>query len=228
MSNGKPSGLTIAVVTGVLTILGAASGSIIKSFADIRLERTKLDSQLILNALKSESLEERRGTLLFLVDAHLIANKDTVEGLKQYFEGSNPKSPPQIQPFVRSGESIPLARAGENLAQKTDVDIFVCGKDNENEKVRNIVRETNQALSKSRYFGVGNLKVWDGKLYEEISLAALKGKTTIIMDFDHGEYEERETIASVLNSVSNLPESKFVKNKGKESPWRVSIVICSK
>ncbi|SIS53824.1 hypothetical protein SAMN05421760_10258 [Neptunomonas antarctica] len=42
MSTNKPSALTIAIVTGVLTIPGTASGSIIKSFADINLERTKM------------------------------------------------------------------------------------------------------------------------------------------------------------------------------------------
>jgi hypothetical protein len=118
MSTNKPTALTIAIVTGVLTILGAASGSIIKSFADINLERTKLDSQLILNALKSDSLIERRKTLRFLVDANLIGNEATSKSLKLYFEGSNPKPPPQIQPFINSGESRDLDQAEKNLAQK--------------------------------------------------------------------------------------------------------------
>ncbi|MFQ3192415.1 MAG: hypothetical protein ACI936_003567 [Paraglaciecola sp.] len=239
MSTNKPSGLTIAIVTGVLTILGAASGSIVKSFADISLERTKLDSQvmlnaleldsqLILNALKSNSLKERRDTLLFLVDANLIANDDTSEGLKQYFEGINPKSPPQIQPFINSGESRDFDRAGTNLAQKTDVDIFVCGKDNTNEEISRLIQSANEALSKSMRFGIGSLKVWDRNLYEEIPLSALKGKTTIVMDFNHGEYGEKESIENILGSVPRLPEIVFVQNNGKTTPWRVSVVVCAK
>jgi len=228
MSGSKPSGLTIAIVTGVLTILGAASGSILKSYSDIRLERTKLDSQLILNALKSDSLKERRNTLLFLVDAKLIANKETADGLKLYFEGSNPKPPPQIRPFISSGESVPLARDGENIAHKTDIDIFVCDKDNTNDKVRKMINAINNALNKSTNYGTGNLKIWDGDLYKEIPLSELKGKTTIIMDFNHGEYGERAGISSILDSVFQLPERSFVQNKGKETPWRISVVVCLK
>ena len=48
------------------------------------------------------------------------------------------------------------------------------------------------------------------------------------MDFNHGEYGERESIASILDSVSHLPESVFVQNKGKETPWRVSLIVCAK
>lgn len=228
MLNSKPSGLTIAIVTGILTIIGAASGSIIKSYADIALERTKLDSQLILKALKSDSLEVRRDALLFLVDANLITNENTAKGLKLYFEGSNPKSPPQIKTFIRSGDSMPLPRVGDNLAQKTDVDIFVCGKDNTNNKVKDIISKTNIVLSDSMIFGTGKLKVWDGDLYEEISLSELRGKTTIIMDFKHGEYGERKSISRILDSVPQLPERVFVENQGKVTPWRVSIVICLK
>lgn len=226
MSTNKPSGLTIAIVTGVLTIIGAASGSIIKSFSDIKLERTKLDSQLILNALKSDSPDVRRATLLFLVDAKLIANEDTSEGLRQYFEGSNPKRPPQIQPFINSGESRTLDRAGEDLPNKTDVDIFVCGKDKTNDEVKNLVRSANKALSESMHFGVGNLKVWDGALYEEISLSSLKGKTTIIKD--PIEYKEIEFIERTLGSVTGLPKVSIVPNKGDPTPWRVSVVVCAK
>jgi len=227
MAARKPSGLTIAIVTGVLTVTGAASGSIIKSFADIKLERTKLDSQLILNALKSDSLKERRDTLLFLVDASLIANKDTSEGLKQYFEGENPKSPPHIMPFINSGESMPLERAGEKLAQKTDVDIFVCGKDKTNEEVKNLVKSANEALSKSEHFGTGKLKVWDNVLYKEISLPKLKGKTTVVMDNSLGESRERGALASILGKVSGLPNVEFMQNKGAKTPWRVSVIICT-
>ena len=228
MSANKPSGLTIAIVTGVLTILGATSGSIIKSFSDIKLERTKLDSQLILNALKSDSLKERRDTLLFLVDAKLIANEDTSEGLKQYFEGSNPKSPPHIQPFINSGETRVLQREGKGLSNKTDIDIFVCGKDNNTVEVKDLVQSANDSLSKSMRFGVGNLKVWDGALYEEISLQELKGKTTIIMDFNHGEYADKDFIANILGGVTRLPELVFVSNKGRTTPWRVSVIVCVK
>ncbi|VAX09704.1 hypothetical protein MNBD_GAMMA26-1168 [hydrothermal vent metagenome] len=228
MSINKPSGLTIAIVTGVLTILGAASGSIIKSFSDISLERTKLDSQLILNALKSDSLEERRNTLLFLVDTNLIANKDTLEGLKLYLEGSNPKTPPHIQPFIYSGESRHLDRIGEKLAQKTDVDIFVCGKDNTNIESKKLVQNANEELSASMHFGVGNLKVWDKTLYEEIPLSALKGKTTVVMDFDHSEFGEKELLSKILDNIPRLPKSVFVKNKGKTTPWRVSVILCAK
>lgn len=218
--------VVIAVISGVLTIAGATTGSIIKSFSDIELERAKLDSQLILNAIKEDSIEQRRESLRFLVEANLIGNQETKDGLKKYFSGSAPLSPPKITPFVGSNQSIPLNRTGQELANKTDVDIFVCGKDKNKSSAKKLVNLINTAINNYGGFGAGNLKTWENDLYKEIPLSKLTGKTTVVMDRYHPEYTERFKVATLLGAVPNLPKVVFVNNSGKVSPWRISIIVC--
>lgn len=225
MSTNKPSALTLAMVTGVLTILGATSGSILKSFSDIKVERTKLDSQLLLHALNQDSADSRRGVLKFLVEAKLIANKDTVAGLEGYLNGET--EIPQIQPFLKSGESRELVREGENLAGKTDIDIFRCGKDKTNKKINDLVASANEAIDKSGYFGRGREAVWDKNLYNEIPLKDLTGKTTVIMDFNHDEIEMKRDLERILGNVPGIPKIKTVDNTGAETAWRVSVILCA-
>ena len=225
MSTNKPSALTLAIVTGALTILGATSGSILKSFSDIEVERTKLDSQLLLHALNQDSADSRKSVLKFLVDAKLIANKDTVAGLEIYLKGE--KEIPQIQPFLKSGESRELVRKGENLAEKTDIDIYRCGKDQSNKKINDLVASANEAIDKSGSFGRGREAVWDKSLYKEIPLKDLTGKTTVIMDSDHDEIKMKKELRRILGSVPGIPEIKTVDNTGAETAWRVSVILCA-
>jgi hypothetical protein len=225
MSTNKPSALTLAIVTGALTILGATSGSILKSFSDIEVERTKLDSQLLLHALNQDSADSRRSVLKFLVDAKLIANKDTEAGLEIYLNGK--EEIPQIKPFLKSGESRELVRKGEDLARKTDIDIYRCGKDKTNKKINDLVASANEVIDKSGSFGRGREAVWDEDSYDEIPLKDLTGKTTVIMDFKHDEFKMKEGLEKILGDVPGIPKIKTVDNTGDETAWRVSVILCT-
>jgi len=227
MSSEKSTGLWIAIVTGMLTVLGAAIGSTIKSVGDIRLERAKLDSQLILNALAPPNVEERRAALQFLVQSTLIKDEDTRRGLRKYFEGESPKAPPQLRPFIESGTSRVLTPQSQEVSKNTDVDLFVCGKDKADKRIEKQILEVHSSLRDTNHFGTSKLKVWDGGLYDEVSLAELSGSTTIIVDQKHAESNEVSRLKDIITSVTGLPPVKEVANRGILTEWRISIVICA-
>ncbi len=227
MSSEKSMGLWIAIITGMLTVLGAAIGSTIKGVGDIRLERAKLDSQLILNALAPQNVEERRASLQFLVQSNLIKDEDTRRGLSQYFEGESPQAPPQLRPFIESGTSRVLTPQSQQVSNNTDVDLFVCGKDKANKRMEQQILELHSSLRDTNHFGASKLKVWDGALYDEVSLAELGDSTTIIVDQEHAESTEVSRLKNIITSIEGLPPVKEIANRGTLTEWRISIVICS-
>ena len=226
MQDEVTKSIRVAVVTGVFGIAAAFTGAAMKGYAEIKLERTKLDSQLILKALDTESVEQRRGSLEFLVEADLIDNSETKAGLRKYFEGDNPKSPPRIEPFIQSGERAVLTERTEQNASKTDISFFVCDKDKNDRGVEALITQANSALAAKGGSGAVDLKVWGDGLYDEIPLNQLTGFTTLVVDQDHPEYQEGLFLKSTLESVAGLPAVKIVPNSGAQTPWRVSIIVC--
>lgn len=226
MSGEKSIGLWIAIITGMLAILGAAVSSTVKSMGDIRLERTKLDSQLILNALASPDMENRRASLQFFVDSKLIRDEETTRGLREYFEGESPKAPPQIRAFIESGTSRVLTSQSAKVSANTDIDLFVCGKDKANNNIKEVMMKLHSSLRNTGQFGASNLKVWDGSLFDEVPLSELRGKTTIIVDTNHAENNEVPKLKDVINSVPGIPGVEVVGNRGNLTQWRISIVVC--
>ena len=226
MNGSGNKGLWTAAITGILAIAGAAAGALFQGMAEINLEKTRLDSQLILNALSSESLEARRASLRFLVGTNLIRDLETRDGLRKYFEGDDPKDPPRWSP-LSTGESRTLnERTAENAAN-TDVDFFVCGKDKSNPAAYQTILRAEQALRAVGGFGESKFKVWDGALYQELSLQTLVGRTTVILDMQHPEAAERERLQQAFADVEGLPPLSFVANRGAISAWRVSVILCT-
>ncbi|MFT5880190.1 MAG: hypothetical protein ACI86X_001317 [Moritella sp.] len=222
MSSDTSKGIWIAVITGLLAIFGTA----VKGVADLNLERAKLDSQLVLGALSSTTVELRRESLRFLVDADLISSHSTKEGLATYFSGDTPKSPPQMQPFIQSGESITLSNPTLENASKTDVDLFVCGSSNSDKKAESIIQELYQSIKYSNGFGTSKLKVWDGDLYNEVPEDKLRGYLTIIVDKEHYEFYEVPVIEKAIRGVNHLPPINVIDNSGANTPWRMSLILC--
>jgi len=226
MSEEVSKSIRIAVVTGALSIAVAVVGATFKGLADARLERTKLDSQIILKALDEKSIEERRRSLEFLVDTNLIEDEETKTGLRQYFEGENPKTPPRIGAFISSGEVLDLVPQVEADANKSDVTLFVCGPGKSTPSTARLVEGTKDALVASRQFGAIDAKVWEGKLYNEIPLEDLQGVTAVVLDKEHPEVNQWELFQTVLSNVPSLPEPKLFHNRGSVTAWRASIIIC--
>lgn len=222
MNSEASKGIWLAIITGLLAIAGTAA----KGIADLRLERAKLDSQLILEALSSPSIDSRRESLRFLVDTDLIGSESTKKGLTEYFKGATPKSPPQIVPFIQSGQSITLTPYTDEGAGKTDVDLFVCESRKADEDAQLIINDIHQNILDSYTFGETKLKAWGGALYKEHSKEALKGTLAIIVDRTHGEYREVPALKEILAKTNNLPPIQVIDNVGEKTPWRISIVLC--
>lgn len=226
MQDEVAKSIRVAVVTGVLGIVAAVIGAVVNSYAEIKLERTKLDSKLILKVLDEESIEQRKRSIEFLVDADLIDSSATKEGLKQYIGKDATKELPRIKPFIESGERQVLTERNEVNASKTDISFFVCDKDKDNQQVKTLITQANDALSAKGGAGQVDLKVWGDGLYDEIPLNQLQGYTTLVLDQDHPEYQQGPNLKSTLAGVSGLPPVKIVANSGAQTPWRVSIIIC--
>lgn len=112
--------------------------------------------------------------------------------------------------------------------QLTDVDLFVCGKDKTNQALYQSIMAASESLQKTGRFGESKFKIWEGDLYNELPLEKLAGKTTIIIDLDHPEVSEKNTILAALSNVENIPDTVVVDNTGDLSEWRISIVFCAK
>lgn len=225
-SEQRPLALWIAIITGLLTVLSAAVGNAIKGINDIRLEQAQLESQLILNALGSPDIEQRRASLRFLVNTNLIRDEETIKGLSGYIEGETPKDPPRWKPFIESGQSRTLTPASQEVSANTDVDLFVCGKDKGNANAETLINNIHGALAESGRFGASELKVWDRRLYDEIPLNELSGWTTIVVDENHPESNEAIQLRTIMSGINDLPPIKVVNNRGAETAWRISVVLC--
>ncbi|SEK79013.1 hypothetical protein [Halomonas daqiaonensis] len=222
MAGDASKGLWVTLVSGFLAIAGIGA----KGLADLHLERARLDSQLIISALGSSSEESRRETLRLLVDARLIADEQTREGLKQYFEGTSPRTPPQVASFIQSGERVTLTPTTEANANKTDIDLFVCGSAKNSESAEALIDRVHQALNESGEFGRIALKVWEGNLYQEAPESILQGFSTMIVDAGHAESGQVPLMESALSHVSELPPVKVLNNPGPSTPWLISLVLC--
>lgn len=93
------SPLTIAVMTGVLGLIGAGVANIIQLRSNLELERQKLESSLILKAIETGNPDASAKNLLFLLDMKLISDPSgSIAKLK-----ANPEQAP-----VLSGSSAPV------------------------------------------------------------------------------------------------------------------------
>src|SRR6185312_1474216 len=85
-SRRSTSPLVIAVITGILGLMGAGIANILQSRSNLnlerekfqssaKLEREKFESELILKAIETGNPESATKNLLFLIDAGLIVDR---------------------------------------------------------------------------------------------------------------------------------------------------------
>ena len=188
MAEGTDGKLWAVILTGASALAGTVVGGWVEAQSKISLEKTKLDSSIISLALSQKTKQERQDFLEFLVDTNLIKDDATKEGLRSYFGGPDAKSPPFLAPETNTT----LAKRTSENAQNTDIDFFVCSKDLKNPDIIKLVSDSHSAISSTGDFGESIFKEWGGDLYKEVAEGELKGKVTVIMDFDHPEYGERK------------------------------------
>ena len=74
-----------ALIAGIFSVVvavgGAMTGGAVKGYYDIQLARQKQYADLVLLALRSDSVEIRKQSLKFMLDARLITDPDVRSGL---------------------------------------------------------------------------------------------------------------------------------------------------
>jgi hypothetical protein len=228
MSNGTGSSIKLAVVTGFLALLGTIGAATLKGYWDVKLEKEKFQSTLILKALEAKEVDERRDTLKFLVVSNLIKDESVTSGLKKYFEGESPQTPPRVVPTGQTDERVIFSPRTSANTSKTDIDLFVCGPDEQTANILSLRKALAEAIQNSERYGEVIGKVWKGELLKEIGLHELQGKTTIIFDRELPEYAEVDPLKQLIKNVVGIPPVQDLDNRGNDTPWRISIVICGK
>jgi hypothetical protein len=106
-----------------------------------------------------------------------------------------------------------------------DYDIFICEPAISNSTTDRLLISILNSFDKSKRIGSIRIKKWDN--LSEFSLQELSRKTTVLIDKNHDEKKDAETIINeIVTNVKDLPPVNYQDNRGKRSPWRISIVIC--
>jgi len=101
---GAPSPLILAVITGIIGLIGAGVANVLQTRSNLQLERQKFESSLMLKAIETGKPEAAAKNLLFLVKVGLI---NDASGRIAALE-SNPEDAP-VLPVV-SGAVVPVPR----------------------------------------------------------------------------------------------------------------------
>jgi putative chitinase len=101
---GAPSPLILAVITGIIGLIGAGVANVLQTRSNLQLERQKFESSLMLKAIETGKPEAAAKNLLFLVKVGLI---NDASGRIAALE-SNPGDAP-VLPVV-SGATVPVPR----------------------------------------------------------------------------------------------------------------------
>jgi putative chitinase len=101
---GATSPLTIAVITGIIGLLGAGVANILQTRSNLQLERQKFESSLMLKAIETGNPEGAARNLLFLIKVGLIQDPSgKIAALE-----AKPQDAPVLP--VSSGAAVPIPR----------------------------------------------------------------------------------------------------------------------
>jgi hypothetical protein len=188
------------IVAIVSALFGTALGAAITGYYTLTLEQKKYEYSLIQKALDTADQGAAAKRLQFLLDADIIKN-------------------------LNSKKIRDLASDPSNLPTKynyPDYTIFICDAQSNNFSAKNLSKEVINSLSNMKRVGSIEEKIWNN--YEEMPLVTLQDKLTIV--FDPYEVNEVPLIKEQLKEIQNLPAINAVPNRGKESKWRLSLIVC--
>jgi hypothetical protein len=133
------------IVSGLFALAGAFVGGAMTGYSNVKLAKQKLNSDLVLRALESNSPDERLQALQFMSRTNLISDESIREGVLTYTRDSG-DSIPQIVPTTVPPPVIEHAR------------IFVlAGTDAKVASIESYASE----LSKAGFQVVGHKRLWD-------------------------------------------------------------------
>ena len=110
-SKDNSQGIVVLLVTGLLTIITTVVGEVLKGYWSTQLADKDFHSKLVLDALKSNNLEERKSSLQFLVTTNLITDPNLRSGITQSIQNNNIPRFISYDSFDSSGiSSVPSAK----------------------------------------------------------------------------------------------------------------------
>lgn len=223
MINERNSQFGTLLITGLLAILGTVAGGVINGYWDTTLADKKFQADLVMRALDADEQKSRIDSLNFMIRANLIEDAKIVEGVQNILKES-PEAVPQIR--VSSATYTPgvVVPSTEQTVGFTDFIVFVCEAAWENTAAKTTATAVIDALSATGQVGQVALKRWS--LYDEIPLARLKNRLTVVVDTGHAEARELPRLKRLLASIDNAPKIQVIDNPGTASPWLISLVVC--
>jgi hypothetical protein len=115
--------------------------------------------------------------------------------------------------------------SNKETAKYPDYDIFICEPAVSNSTTDRLLTSVLTTFDESKRIGSIRVKKWEN--LSEFSLQELSGKITVITDKNHDEKKDAETIINkIMTNVKDIPPVNYQDNRGKSSPWRISIVVC--
>lgn len=179
MSEETKSTVRTVLITGLIALLGTVVGGVVKGLLDVQLAKEKLYSDLVIKALESDSPEERRASLDFMVRTNLIQNRNIKDGLSTYVRETK-KDPSEI-PQIKATFTVPPSPIIENARV-----YLLAGND---EKI-SMFNELQGDLAKAGFNVIGAKKLND------------KGRPDQpeIRYFNYSDREQAENIAEFMRS----------------------------
>lgn len=126
---------------------------------------------------------------------------------------------------LTAAPSVVISR-NQATAGFTDYSLFVCADPSSDPVAQRMTAATIRVLEGLQARGEVTAQQWGGVLYEEIPLAELRGKLTIVVDQQHPESAELPQLQDALAGQAGLPPIAVVGNRGEETPWRISLIVC--
>jgi len=222
MTQTSISPLTTLLITGLLAILGTVAGGLIQGYWDTTLADKSFQTELVMKALEADEQEGRINSLRFMIDTNLIADPAIGDGLEQYLS-SRPDEVPQIRATPLAYAPGVVVPSTAETVGFTDFSVFVCDDAWDSDAGKASAAAVIEALRQAGSSGRIDLKQW--RLYDEIPLARLRDKLTLVVDRNHGEAAEIPRLKRALGKAG-ITDVEVVDNPGKASPWLISLITC--
>lgn len=204
------SSVLVAVAS---SLLGTALGAFITGWYGLTLERQRYEYSLIQKAVETQDYHQAATRLKFLVDTGIIRslNANAIRDLAEKDASSIPVYPPLI-----AKSSTPKTNPFP------DYTVFVCDTQWKESSAIEMAKEIINSLSSMKRVGEVKFEQWND--YSVVPLDKLQNKFTIIVD--SYERSEVDSIKNQVQKIKNLPPIQVLDNPGKETKWRLSLILC--